>query len=120
MSCVLRRICRILLGQATKESLEYIEEVWLAEEEKPSADGGGRHSEGNVWGEAGGPSCPTYLSVTLVRRTNALILSAIAHEVAMLHVSAMVKLLKTEEGGRTSCMCSGYRNRGVSLGNSML
>ena len=120
MACAFRQICRILLEQVTKESSEYIEGVWLAEEEKPSADGRGRHSESNVWGEAGKPSCPTYLSVTLVRRTNALILSAMAHEVAMRHVTAMVKLLKTEEGGRTSCMCSGYRNRGVSLGNSML
>ena len=27
----------------------------------------------------------------------------------MLHVTAMIKLLKTEEGGRTSYVCSGYR-----------
>ena len=33
----------------------------------------------------------------------------IAHEVAMLHVIARIKLIKTEEGGRTSWVRSGYR-----------
>ena len=51
MDCAFRQICRILLEQVTKESSEYIEGVWLAEEEKPSAGNGGRYSESNIWGE---------------------------------------------------------------------
>ena len=43
-----------------------------------------------------------------------------AHDAAILHVTALVKFLKTVEGRRTSCVCSGYRNRGVSLGGSVL
>lgn len=33
MSCISRQICRILLEKDTKESLEYIADVWPAEEE---------------------------------------------------------------------------------------
>ena len=52
---------------------------------------------------------PTCLSVIFVGHTNVLTLSAYYSWVVMLCVTARIKLLKTEEGGRTSCVRSGYR-----------
>jgi elongation factor Tu len=45
----------------------------------------------------------------LLRCSHCLTLSFHRHEIVMLHVTARIRLLTTEEGGRTSSVCSGYR-----------
>jgi hypothetical protein len=61
MSCALRQICRILLEEGTKESLEYIAGVWRAEEESP------RLAADTVRAICGGEVVETVVSYLFVR-----------------------------------------------------
>ena len=45
----------------------------------------------------------------LLTYSHCLVLCCHIREVAMLHITARIRLLTTEEGGRTACVHSGYR-----------